>query len=95
MLVAHWPELVAYGVMVLGVMVATGVLGVRFTHDTGYGFAQTRYLFPFMALYGAFASLAALGAGRRFARPMGALIVMLAMAHGLFGQLLLISRFYG
>ena len=38
---------------------------------------------------------AAIGAGRRLARPVGALLVALAAVHGLFAQLLVISRFYG
>jgi hypothetical protein len=91
---AHWAELLAYAVMLLGVMGSIGFLGIRFTADTGAGFAQARYLFPFLALYGAFVALAALGAGRRFGRPVGALLVVLAMAHGLLAQLMVVSRFY-
>jgi len=93
-LVRHWPELIAYGVMAGGVMASIGFLGIRFVRDTGFGFAQTRYLFPFLVFYGAFATLAALGAGRRFGRPVGAVLVLLAMAHGLLAQLLVVSRFY-
>ena len=90
----RWPELLAYAVMALGVMGSIGFLGIRFTADTGEGFAQARYLLPFLPLYGAFAALAALGAGRRYGRAVGALVVMLAMAHGLLAQLLVVSRFY-
>jgi Predicted membrane protein (DUF2142) len=93
-LLARWPELVSYAVLALGVMGSIGFLGIRFKQDTGYDFAQARYLFPFLAFYGAFCALAALGAGRRFGRPVGAAIVSLAMIHGLLGQLLVISRFY-
>jgi 4-amino-4-deoxy-L-arabinose transferase-like glycosyltransferase len=91
----RWPELLAYATMAAGVMAGIGFLGIRFKQDTGFDFAQARYLFPFLAFYGAFVALAALGAGRRFGRPVGALLVLLAMAHGLLGQLLVISRFYG
>jgi Predicted membrane protein (DUF2142) len=93
-LAARWPELLAYAVLAAGVMGSIGFLGIRFTRDTGFGFAQARYLFPFLAFYGAFVALAALGAGRRFGRPLGAALVVLAMAHGLLAQLLVISRFY-
>ena len=93
-LIGRWPELVAYGVIAAGAMASIGFLGIRFKRDTGFDFAQARYLFPFLAFYGAFVALAALGAGRRFGRPVGAALVMLAMAHGLLAQFLLISRFY-
>jgi len=93
-LIGRWQELVVYAVLAAGVMGSIGFLGIRFTRDTGYDFAQARYLFPFLAFYGAFVALAALGAGRRFGRPVGAALVMLAMAHGLLAQLLVISRFY-
>ena len=93
-LVARWQELLVYAVLAAGVMGSIGFLGIRFTRDTGYDFAQARYLFPFLGFYGAFVALAALGAGRRFGRPVGAALVVLAMAHGLLAQLLLISRFY-
>jgi hypothetical protein len=93
-LAARWPELLSYAVLSAGVMASIGFFGIRFKQDTGYDFAQARYLFPFLAFYGAFMALAALGAGRRFSRPVGAAIVLLEMAHGMLGQLLVISRFY-
>ena len=91
----RWPEFVAYGVMVAGLLVSIGVLGLRYRQDTGYAFEQARYLLPLLPLYGAGVALAARGVGRRFERRLGALIVVLAMAHGLFAQLLVISRYYG
>jgi 4-amino-4-deoxy-L-arabinose transferase-like glycosyltransferase len=93
-LAGRWPELLAYFTMAAGVMGSIGFLGIRFKQDTGFDFAQARYLFPFLAFYGAFVALAALGAGRRFSRPVGALLVLLAMTHGVLAQLLVISRFY-
>jgi predicted membrane protein DUF2142 len=94
-LLARWPELLTYALLALGVMASIGFLGIRFTRDTGFGFAQARYLFPFLAFYGAFVALAALGVGNRYGRAVGALLVLLAMGHGLLAQLLVISRFYG
>jgi 4-amino-4-deoxy-L-arabinose transferase-like glycosyltransferase len=93
-LLARWPELLVYAVLALGVMGSIGFLGIRFTRDTGFDFAQARYLFPFLSFYAAFAALAALGAGRRHGRLVGAVLVLLAMGHGLLAQLLVISRFY-
>ena len=72
-----------------------GVLGIRYRQSTGFEFEQARYLLPFLPLYAAVVAAAAIGAGRRFARPVGALLVALAAVHGLFAQLLVISRFYG
>jgi 4-amino-4-deoxy-L-arabinose transferase-like glycosyltransferase len=88
------PELAVYAVLVAGLLGSIGVLGLRYREETGNIFEQARYLLPFLALYGAFAVTAALGAGRR-ARTVGGLLVLLAAAHGLFAQLLVISRFYG
>jgi 4-amino-4-deoxy-L-arabinose transferase-like glycosyltransferase len=91
----RWPELLAYAVMAAGLLVSIGVLGLRYRRDTGFAFEQARYLLPFVPLYAAGLALAARGVGARFERELGALIVVLAMAHGLFAQLLVISRFYG
>jgi 4-amino-4-deoxy-L-arabinose transferase-like glycosyltransferase len=93
-LLDRWPDLLVYAVLLAGVIGSIGFLGIRFTRDTGFDFAQARYMFPFLAFYGALVALAALGAGRRFGRPLGAALVVLAMAHGLLAQLLVISRFY-
>jgi 4-amino-4-deoxy-L-arabinose transferase-like glycosyltransferase len=84
-----------FGVMTLGLLVAIGYAGVRYQLSTGFPFAQARYLFPLMALYGLFGVLVARGAGRRWAPVLGAGLVMLALAHGLFAETLTISRYYG
>jgi hypothetical protein len=92
---ARWLELVTYAAMAGGLLLSIGLLGLRYRVDTGAVFEQFRYLLPFAALYGGAIALAALGAGRRLSRPLGAVLVLLAMAHGLFAQLLVIGRFYG
>jgi len=89
------PEILTYGTLVLGILVSIGVLGLRYRRSTGFEFEQARYILPFLPLYAAAVAAAAIGAGRRFARPVGALLVTLAAVHGLFAQLLVISRFYG
>ena len=57
-------------------------------------FEQARYLLPLLPLYATAVGLAALGAGRRFGRPLGAAIVVLALAHSVFAQMVVIARFY-
>ena len=89
------PEILTYAALVFGILVSIGVLGIRYRQNTGFEFEQARYLLPFLPLYAAAVAAAAIGAGRRFARPVGALLVAFAAVHGLFAQLLVISRFYG
>jgi hypothetical protein len=48
-----------------------------------------------LALWGALLALAARGAGRRWGPIVGVAIVSLVLAHDLFSQLLVISRYYG
>lgn len=89
------PELITYAAMAGGLMVSIGILGLRYRLDTGFPFEQARYLLPFLPLYAAGVVMAARGIGKRYERPLATVIVVLAMAHGLFAQLLVVSRFYG
>lgn len=89
------PILGCFAVMALGLLAAIGYSGLRYKLSTGNQFEQARYLFPLLALYGAFLVLAAKGAGRRWGPAVAAAIVLLAMAHGLFAETLTISRYYG
>jgi 4-amino-4-deoxy-L-arabinose transferase-like glycosyltransferase len=91
---ARWPELLTWVTMVAGLLGSIGFLGIRYRKDSGFIFEQARYLLPLLPLYGSALALAALAAGRRFGRPLGAVIVVLALAHGVFAQLLVIARFY-
>ena len=90
----RWPEVLTYVVMAAGLLGAIGILGDRYRRDTGFIFEQARYLMPLLVLYGAGVALAALGAGRRLSRPVGAAIVVLALLQGVFAQLLVLARFY-
>lgn len=89
------PELVTYAVMVVGLLASIGILGLRFRLDTGFAFEQARYLLPFLPLYAAAVVLAARAVGRQWERSFATVLVVLAMAHGLFGMLLVTGRFYG
>jgi 4-amino-4-deoxy-L-arabinose transferase-like glycosyltransferase len=84
--------LLVLAVSLIGVI---GWQGIGYRHDTGFQFEQARYLLPLLGLYGLVVALAARGAGRRWGPAVGGLLVVLAMAHGLFAELLTISRYYG
>jgi 4-amino-4-deoxy-L-arabinose transferase-like glycosyltransferase len=94
LLVARWPELLTYAALAAGLLAAIGFSGIRYRHDSGQAFEQARYLFPLLPLYAAGVALAALGAGRRFGRHVGAALVVLAIGHTVVAQLLVIARFY-
>jgi hypothetical protein len=89
------PLLACFAVMALGLLGAIGYAGIRYLFVNGTPFEQARYLFPLVAFYGLFAVLAASAPPRRWAPLLGALLVVLAMAHGLFAETLTISRYYG
>lgn len=88
-------ELSVYAGITGGLLVLVGANDyLEFPGGTG-SYVQPRYMLPLIALYGVSISLAARGAGRRWGPVVGASIVVLAMAHDLFSQLLVISHFYG
>jgi 4-amino-4-deoxy-L-arabinose transferase-like glycosyltransferase len=87
-------EPLVYGLLAASFMafVATAsyIVHVRFGHNI----AQARYLLPLLPLYAGLLALAVRGAGHRRAPVVGTAIVMLAIAHDVFAQLLVISRYY-
>jgi 4-amino-4-deoxy-L-arabinose transferase-like glycosyltransferase len=89
------PIAACLAVMAVGLLGAIGYSGIRYRMNTGNQFEQARYLLPVVAFYALFLVLAARGAGRRWAPALGAVLVVLAMAHGLFAETLTISRYYG
>ncbi|HEY7952200.1 MAG TPA: DUF2142 domain-containing protein [Solirubrobacteraceae bacterium] len=89
------PMLACFAVMALGLLGAIGYAGIRYRLVNGAPFEQARYIFPLLVFYGLFVVLAANALPRRWAPLFGALLVMLAMAHGLFAETLTISRYYG
>ncbi|MHB1536952.1 MAG: DUF2142 domain-containing protein [Solirubrobacteraceae bacterium] len=89
------PLFACFGVVALGLLGEIGYTGIRYQLETGFGFAQTRYLFPLLAFYALFVVLAANALPRRWAPVAGAVLVILTMAHGLFSETLTISRYYG
>jgi hypothetical protein len=89
---ARLTELFTYIAMSCGVLFIIGA--DDYLHVPG-SYAEPRYVLPMLALWGAVLALAARGAGRRWGPVVGVLIVTLVMAHDLFSQLLVISRYYG
>ncbi len=93
--VALVPIFACFAVMAVGLLAAIGYTAIRYKLQTGEQFEQARYLFPLLVFYALFIVMAARGVGRRWAPALGAVLVVLAMAHGLFAETLTISRYYG
>jgi 4-amino-4-deoxy-L-arabinose transferase-like glycosyltransferase len=89
----RWVELAVYILMSLGVLTIIGV--DEYVHRIPNEYMQLRYVLPMIALMGTVLALAARGAGRRWGPVAGTLIVLVVLAHDLFSQLLVISRYYG
>lgn len=89
------PELASLLAGVAGLLLLVAVAGYRGRLDTGFVFEQARYLLPLLPLYAAVVALAARGAGARLGPAVGAALVTATVAHGLFAQLLTLSRYYG
>jgi 4-amino-4-deoxy-L-arabinose transferase-like glycosyltransferase len=88
-------ELLAYGLLVAILLAFVALASYDAFLSGGIGSAaQSRYLLPLLPLYGAALALATRGAGRRWMPVVGTAIVVLALAHDVFSQLLVISRFY-
>jgi hypothetical protein len=88
-------ELVVYGVMGAGVMVLVGASDYLAYPDDIGAYVEPRYMLPMLALFGAVLALAARGAGRRWGPAVGTLLVLVVLAHNIFSQLLMVSRYYG
>jgi 4-amino-4-deoxy-L-arabinose transferase-like glycosyltransferase len=89
------PELAAYALMMLGLLVLIGAASYREFPATEAPYGQARYLLPLLPLLGGALALAARGTGRRWGPTAGALIVVLFLAHDLFSQLQVVARYYG
>ena len=87
-------ELLVYAGMALTFMGFVAIASFIVYSRYGSSVAQARYLFPLLPLYGALLVMAARGAGRRWAPVAGSAIVVLAIAHNVFAQLLVIVRYY-
>ncbi len=88
-------ELFSYALIAGGVMVLVGANAYVSSASAGGSYAEPRYLLPMAVLFAAVLALAARGAGRRWGPAVGALIVLLILAHDIFSQLLVVGRYYG
>jgi 4-amino-4-deoxy-L-arabinose transferase-like glycosyltransferase len=87
-------ELLAYAVVAATFMAFVATASYVIYLRYGQNVAQARYLLPLLPLYGGLLALAVRGAGHRWAPVVGTAIVMLAIAHDVFAQLLVVSRYY-
>ena len=88
-------ELVVYCVMGVGLMTLVGTDSAIVFPGTNAEYGQVRYLLPLLPLFGVALALAARGAGRRWGPTVGAVMVVLFLAHDIFSQLQVVARFYG
>lgn len=88
-------ELATYALMTAGVLGLIGAAGYLAFPSNVAEFTDARYLMPMLVLWGAILALAARGAGRRWGPVVGALIIVLVMAHDIFAQLQVVARYYG
>jgi hypothetical protein len=86
-------ELCCYAGMAVGLL-ALIALSTELRREI-VGIVQGRYLLPLLPLFGALVALAARGAGERWGRAAGAVLVVAAVGWTLFGQLLTVAFFYG
>jgi 4-amino-4-deoxy-L-arabinose transferase-like glycosyltransferase len=84
-----------FTVMAIGLMTVIAYASAQAYFTAAPFFAQARYLFPLLALYGLAIVLCTRALPRRWAPVLGALLVALAFAHNLFAETLTISRYYG
>jgi hypothetical protein len=88
-------ELAGYAAMASGLLLLIGLVALRGFAPGIAGAVQGRYLLPLLALLGALLALSARGAGARWGRAVGVLLVVAGLAWSLFGQLATIAWFYG
>jgi hypothetical protein len=82
--------------MTIGLLALIGASSyLKVANEGSGGWAHPRYLLPLLPLLAAVLALAARGAGRRCGPVVGALLVVLFLAHDIFSQLQVIARFYG
>jgi hypothetical protein len=92
----HLAELVVYGAVTLGLMILVGADSYGSETSGGGGpYWQPRYFLPLVPLLAFVLALAARGAGRRWGRPAGVLIVVMFLAYDVFSQLQVVARYYG
>jgi Predicted membrane protein (DUF2142) len=88
-------ELAVYAAMTGGVLLLVGADSYLVFPKELAEYGQARYLLPMLPLLGAVLALSARAAGRRWGTTVGALMVLLFLAHDIFSQLQVVARYYG
>jgi Predicted membrane protein (DUF2142) len=88
-------EIAVYALMAVGLLALVGASSYFEFPELTASFAEARYLLPLLPLLAVVLAMAARGAGRRWGPMVGLVIVLLFLAHNVFSQLLVVSRFYG
>ena len=90
----HLGELAVFVVALGGICGEIGIVSYRTFLQSGGQFEQARYLLPLLGTYALIVALATRAAGPRWVAAIGALLVMVALSHNLFAQMLTIERYY-
>jgi hypothetical protein len=93
-LLARLDELAVYALVAVGLCGEIGVQSYRYLIANGGQFEQARYLLPLLGLYAAVVALAVRRGGRRFGPVLAAGLLVLAIGHDVYAQMLTISRYY-
>jgi predicted membrane protein DUF2142 len=91
----RWIELLGYALVGGSLLALIGAVALRGWAPGIAGAVQGRYLLPLLVLFGGWLALAARGAGERWGRAVGAVIVVAAIGWTLVSQLVVIGFFYG
>ncbi len=89
-----WPFVAYASLALVGVALFVNSTGYFLFIQDGQLFAQGRYLFPAIAVFGALIVAGALGSGRRLALPLASACVIALACTNLFGMAISLSRFY-
>jgi hypothetical protein len=88
-------EPIVYALMGLGVMALVAASDYLVSPRLSGGYVEPRYVLPMVVLWGGVLALSARGAGRRYGPAVGAGLVLLVLAHDVFSQILVVTRYYG
>ncbi|HEV7772606.1 MAG TPA: DUF2142 domain-containing protein [Conexibacter sp.] len=91
---ARREELLGYALMAGSLLALIALVALRGWAPGIGAAAQGRYLLPLLPLFAVVLALAVRGAGARWGRPLGAVVVVAAIAWSLFAQLVVVSAFY-
>lgn len=89
-----WPIVAYPAIAILGTMFVVNTSGYLMFIKDGQLFAQGRYLFPALAVFGLYVAAAAIGAGKRYGLPLVSAVVMTLALTNIAGMAITFGRFY-